>query len=55
MNNEDVVKQLREIADRIDSGELIPVEMHNYTNLCQQMVDLELRFYSNSNTEEPKQ
>ena len=53
MTKEDVVKRLREIADRIDNGELIPVEVHNYTDLCQQMVDLEIRFYNVTNAEEP--
>lgn len=52
MSTEDVVKQLREIADGIDSGKLIPIEIHNYTDLRQQTVDLEIHFYSAPGSEE---
>ncbi|MCZ9287062.1 hypothetical protein OM258_18075 [Escherichia albertii] len=44
MTNEDVAKQLREIADLIDSGELLPIRVRKYTEILDRQGSLEIDF-----------
>lgn len=44
MTNEDVAKQLREIADLIDSGELLPIRVRKYTEILDQQGSLKIDF-----------
>lgn len=52
MTNEDVTKQLREIADLIDSGELLPIRVRKYTEILDRQGSLEIVFHLPAKQEE---
>lgn len=52
MTNEDVAKQLREIADLIDSDELLPIRVRKNNDILSQTGSLEIVFHLLAKQEE---
>lgn len=52
MTNEDVAKQLREVADLIDSGELLPIRVRKNNDILGQTGSLEIVFHLPAKQEE---